>query len=229
MKAMILAAGRGERMRPLTDHTPKPLLMAGGRSLIEQTIQSLSCGGMNDIVINTAYLGEQIEARLGDGSALGVRLRYSREYEALETGGGIRKALPLFGDEPFLVVNGDIATDFPFHRLHDQPSGLAHLVLVSNPTHHPQGDFSLQDGVVGESGDMKLTFSGIGVYRPELFAEYPEGRFPLARVLRSAMTKAQVTGEYHEGFWLDVGTVERLQELDRRLWATSTCSGDRVM
>ncbi len=218
MKAMILAAGRGERMRPLTDRTPKPLLEVAGRPLIEHTIAALLRHGFDDLVINTAWRGEQIEARLGDGCTLGVRLRYSREYEALETGGGILQALPLLGDAPFLVVNGDIASDYPFEQLPQAPDGLAHLVLVDNPEHHRDGDFYLDQGRVRVEGGPKLTFSGIGVYRPELFADCQAGRFPLAPLLRQAMDSEQVTGEYYPGFWLDVGTVERLRILDER-WA----------
>lgn len=218
MKALILAAGRGERLRPLTDHTPKPLLEAGGRPLIEHTIIGLAQAGYTDLVINLAHLGEQIQARLGDGGALGVRIAYSHEGdEALETGGGIHRALALLGDGPFLVVNGDIATDYPFERLDAQPQGLAHLVLVANPGHHPQGDFALDRGQVLAAGEPRHTFSGIGVYRPELFAGCVPGKFPLAPLLRQAMAQSLVSGELYPGFWMDIGTLERLQEFDRRL------------
>ncbi|MGI9212527.1 MAG: N-acetylmuramate alpha-1-phosphate uridylyltransferase MurU [Methylococcaceae bacterium] len=217
MKVMILAAGRGERMRPLTDHTPKPLLEVAGRPLIEHTISVLRQSGFSEFVINTAWLGEQIEARLGDGQALGVRLSYSREQNALETGGGIFQALPLLGDEPFLVINGDIASDYPFHRLPTSPDGWAHLVLVGNPSHHTEGDFCLNAGQVMDEGEPRLTFSGIGVYRPQLFASCQPGRFPLAPLLRHAMSVGQVTGEFYPGFWLDVGTTERLECLSNRL------------
>jgi len=217
MKAMILAAGRGERMRPLTDSTPKPLLTAGGRTLIEHMIESLVQGGFVDIVVNTAYLGEQIEAHLGDGARFGARIAYSAEGEALETGGGIHRALPLLGDRPFLVVNGDIATDYPFGRLRNQASGLAHLVLVPNPSHHTQGDFTLCDGRVLDSEDCRFTFSGIGVYRPELFAGCLPGKFPLAPLLRRAMAEGFVGGEVYDGFWMDIGTVDRLRAFDERL------------
>jgi MurNAc alpha-1-phosphate uridylyltransferase len=215
MKAMILAAGRGERLRPLTDHTPKPLLAAGGRPLIEHTLVALVKGGITDIVVNTAHLGEQIEDYLGDGGRFGARITYSPEGEALETGGGILRALPLLGDRPFLVVNGDIATDFPFARLLDQPKGLAHLVLVPNPPHHSKGDFALAAGLVHDAGPKRHTFSGIGVYRPELFAGCRAGRFPLAPLLRAAMPEGKVSGELYEGFWMDIGTVERLEAFDR--------------
>jgi MurNAc alpha-1-phosphate uridylyltransferase len=217
MKAMILAAGRGERMRPLTDRTPKPLLAAGGRPLIEHIVVALVAGGIADVVVNTAHLGEQIEDYLGDGHRFGARIVYSPEGEALETGGGIFRALPLLGDGPFLVVNGDIATDFPFARLLDQPQGLAHLVLVPNPPHHARGDFALDGGLVHDAGPERHTFSGIGVYRPELFAGCTPGRFPLAPLLRAAMPEGQVSGELYEDFWMDIGTVERLEAFDR--WA----------
>lgn len=218
MKAMILAAGRGERLRPLTDHTPKPLLPAGGRPLIEHLMEALVDAGFADIVINIAHLGQQIPARLGDGAKLGAHIRYSFEGEtALETGGGIHQALPLLGDAPFLVVNGDIATDYPFDRLKNQPAGLAHLVLTENPPHHPLGDFALRDGAILDSAEDCHTFTGIGVYRPELFAACQPGKFPLAPLLRQAMAKGLVSGEIYRGFWMDIGTAARLHELDRRL------------
>ncbi|CAL1240590.1 N-acetylmuramate alpha-1-phosphate uridylyltransferase MurU [Candidatus Methylocalor cossyra] len=217
MKAMILAAGRGERLRPLTDHTPKPLLPAGGRPLIEHLLVALATAGFRDIVINTAHLGYQIEERLGAGERFGVRIRYSREGTALETGGGIHRALPLLGEEPFLVINGDIATDFPFNRLPASPDGLAHLVLVPNPPHHPGGDFALAGGRVLTSGPSRHTFSGIGVYRPELFRGLEDGRFALAPLLRAAMAAGKVSGELYEGFWMDIGTPERLAALERWL------------
>ncbi len=219
MKALILAAGRGERLRPLTDHTPKPLLEAGGRPLIEHTIAALARAGFSELVINLAHLGGHIQARLGDGSRLGVTIAYSPEgEEALETGGGIHHALPLLGGQPFLVVNGDLATDYPFERLKNQPEGLAHLVLVANPVHHPNGDFALrEDGKLSASAEPRHTFSGIGVYRPELFADCEPGKFPLAPLLRAAMAQGLVSGELYPGFWMDIGTVERLQEFDERL------------
>ncbi len=218
MKAMILAAGRGERMRPLTDRTPKPLLEAGGRPLILWQIEALREAGFRELVINLGHLGDRLQAALGDGARLGVHIDYSPEPEgALETGGGIRHALPLLGPAPFLVVNGDIWTDYDYSRLPAEPEGLAHLVLVDNPPHHPEGDFALEAGRVLAEGEPRYCFSGIGVYRPELFADLPEGRFPLAPVLRRAMAAGRVTGEHHAGLWSDVGTPARLAELDRRL------------
>jgi MurNAc alpha-1-phosphate uridylyltransferase len=218
MKAMILAAGRGERMRPLTDTTPKPLLRIAGQCLIEYHLKALAAAGIHDVVINLGHLGEQIEALLGDGRRYGLALRYSQEGDhILDTGGGIHHALPLMGAEPFLVINGDIFTDFPFDRLPAQPGRLAHLVLVANPAHHPQGDFSLVDGQVHAAGAPCFTFSGIGVYRPELFAGCDAGVFPLAPVLRRAMAAGRVSGEYYEGMWCDVGTPERLAELAARV------------
>ncbi|MDD2767529.1 MAG: nucleotidyltransferase family protein [Methylococcus sp.] len=220
MKAMILAAGRGERLRPLTDHTPKPLLAAGGRPLIEHTLAALIRAGFADIVVNTAHLGQQIRERLGDGRRFGARIHYSDEGEyALETAGGIRQALDMVGPEPFLVVNGDIGTDFDFSRLRRAPPGDAHLVLAPNPPHHPQGDFALDEDRVIPSDDRTpaYTFCGIGLYRTELFAALPPGRVPLAPLLRQAMTAGRVTGELHSGFWLDIGTAERLEAYDRWL------------
>ncbi len=218
MKAMILAAGRGERMRPLTDHVPKALLTASGKQLIVYHIENLVRAGVHEIIINHAHLGEQIEQALGDGGGYGVRIFYSPEGEqVLETGGGIFNALPLLGAEPFIVVNADVWTDYPFTQLPADPEGLAHLVLISNPPHHPHGDFALRSGYVLSEDNEKLTFSGIGVYRPELFAECQPGKFPLAPLLRAAMEKHQVTGEHYRGAWFDIGTPERLQQLDERL------------
>lgn len=219
MKAMILAAGRGERMRPLTDETPKPLLKAGGKRLIEYHLQGLAQAGFHDIVINHAHLGEQIEQVLGDGSRYGVRITYSVEGQALETGGGIFKALPLLGDAPFLVVNGDVWCDYPFARLREHSVELAHLVLVDNPPQHPQGDFVLTHGKVHDKEGERLTFSGIGVYHPSLFAGCEAGAFPLAPLLRRAMAANAVSGEHYRGRWFDIGTPERLQQLDRLLRA----------
>jgi len=220
MKAMILAAGRGERMRPLTDRVPKPLLEVAGKPLIQYHIEALREAGFAELVVNHAHLGAQIVARLGDGRAFGVRIDYSPEPAgALETGGGIRQALPLLGAGAFVVVNGDIWTDYPYRHLGREPEGLAHLVLVDNPRHHSDGDFQLRAGVVAAEGDTCLTFSGIGLYRPELFAAVPQGRFPLAPLLRSAMQAGQVSGEHYRGRWMDIGTAERLAELDRQLRA----------
>jgi N-acetyl-alpha-D-muramate 1-phosphate uridylyltransferase len=217
MKAMILAAGRGERMRPLTDNTPKPLLSVGGHHLIEYHLQALAKAGFETVVINHAHLGEQIEAALGDGSRYGLSIAYSPEGTALETGGGIFNALPLLGDEPFLVVNGDVWTDYPFERLKIQSLQLAHLVLVDNPPQHTKGDFALLDGRVSETEGERLTFSGIGIYRAELLAGCKPGAFPLAPILRRAMAAGQVSGEYYQGRWFDVGTPERLKQLDELL------------
>jgi len=219
MKVMILAAGRGERMRPLTDHTPKPLLQAGGKALIVHHLERLATAGLRDIVINHAHLGECIEAALGDGLAFGVQIRYSPERQALETGGGIFRALPLLGPGPFLVVNGDVWTDIDFAGIALAPGDLAHLVLVDNPAHNPRGDFALQDGRVLADGPhgARLTFSGVGVYHPGLFADCTPGAFPLAPLLRSAMAQGLVGGTHHRGTWIDIGTPERLADLDRML------------
>lgn len=217
MRAMILAAGRGERLRPLTDHTPKPLIEAGDKPLIIHLIEGLVQGGIREIIVNTAHLGERIQNRLGDGQAWGAQIHYSPEHEALETGGGIFRALPLLGKEPFLVINGDIATDFPFGTLKERPIDLAHLVLVPNPPHHPQGDFGLEEGYAIDQGSPRFTFGGIGVYRPELFSDCGPGRFPLAPLLRSAMQSSQVSAELWVGFWMDIGTIERLETFDRKL------------
>ena len=217
---MILAAGRGERMRPLTDTTPKPLLTVGGKALIEHHIEAVARAGIHDIVINHAWLGEQIEQRLGDGSRFNVRIQYSRELgKALETGGGIFKALPLLGEEPFLVINGDIFTDIDIASLPSHIDGLAHLILVNNPEHNLGGDFALVNGKVQSTGLTMLTFSGIGVYRPELFTGCQPGAFPLAPLLRQAMVQGQVTGSHFQGLWLDIGTPERLAQLNRELKA----------
>lgn len=219
MRALILAAGRGERLRPLTDHTPKPLLAAGGKPLIEHTLLAMVTAGFREFVVNLAHLGEQIQDYLGDGSRYGASIVYSPEGDAaLETGGGIFRAMPLLEGGPFAVVNGDLATDFPYSRLLAQPKGLAHLVLVPNPPHHPKGDFCIEPtGLLSATAEPRNTFSGIGVYRPELFAGCQPGKFPLAPILRSAMSAGQVTGELYSGFWMDIGTVERLQEFDERL------------
>lgn len=217
MKAMILAAGRGERMRPLTDATPKPLLAVGGKPLIVHHIERLRDAGFTELVINHAWLGARLEAALRDGSAFGVSIAWSAEGEALETGGGIHRALPLLGDAPFLVVNGDVWTDIDFAALPREPEALAHLVLVDNPPQHPRGDFVLEGGRVHEGESDRLTYSGIGVYRHELFAGCAPGKFPLAPLLRAAMAEGRVSGEHHRGQWFDIGTPERLAELDRRL------------
>ena len=215
MRAMILAAGRGERMRPLTDHTPKPLLRVGDESLIEHGIRRLQAAGYRELVINLGHLGRQIETALGDGSRLGVRIRYSPEPPgALETAGGIREALEWLGTEPFLVVNADLWCDHPLTPPALADATLAHLVLVENPAHNADGDFGLDAGRVTLAPGPRYTFSGIGWYRPELFAELPRGRRPLAPLLREAVAGRRVTGELHRGVWIDVGTPERLRELN---------------
>ncbi|MFJ4155103.1 N-acetylmuramate alpha-1-phosphate uridylyltransferase MurU [Pseudomonas sp. NPDC089752] len=217
MKAMILAAGKGERMRPLTLHTPKPLLPVAGQPLIEYHLNALAGAGYTEVVINHAWLGQQIEDHLGDGSRFGLSIRYSPEGEPLETGGGIFKALPLLGNEPFALVNGDIWTDFDFTRLRSPLQGLAHLVLVDNPGHHGRGDFRLQgDQVVdGDDAPGTLTFSGLSVLHPALFEGCQVGAFKLAPLLRKAMAAGKVSGEHYRGNWVDVGTQERLAEAER--------------
>ena len=214
MRAMILAAGR-ERMRPLTDHTPKPLLQVGGKPLIVWHIERLARAGFTELVINHAYLGQQIEAALGDGSQWRVHIRYSAEGIALETAGGIANALPLLGEQPFLVVNGDVFTDIDYASLALPEGKLAHLVMVDNPPQHAAGDFGLKDGFVLESAEHRLTFSGIGVYDPALFDNVQRGQAAkLAPLLKAAMQQQRVTGQHHHGLWHDIGTPERLEQLD---------------
>lgn len=227
--AMILAAGRGERMRPLTDHTPKPLLAVGGKPLIVWHIERLREAGYRELVINHAHLGEKIAAALGDGSAYGVNIRYSPEVEALETAGGIANALPLLGEAPFLVVNGDVYCDIDFTALKLDERDQALLVLVDNPPQHPDGDFALHDGRVADHGPARLTFSGVGIYRPALFADIPPlGKARLAPLLRAQMAAGKVGGVHHQGRWEDVGTPERLRRLDAELRAAplSPAQGD---
>ncbi len=218
MKAMLLAAGRGERMRPLTDTIPKPLLFVAGKSLIEHQLEKLVKAGFNDIIINHAYLGEQIVQKLGNGAAYGANIRYSAEAKILGTAGGIANALPLLGDQPFLVVNSDVWTDFPFQTLRKPLEKLAHLVLVPNPTHHPAGDFHLQQNLIHQDLEPKFTFSGIGVYHADLFNLPVDAPiFGLAPLLIKAMEMQQVTGELFTGTWVDVGTPERLAALNLSL------------
>ena len=212
MKAMILAAGKGERLRLITLHTPKPLVPVAGVALIEYHLRALKQAGFNEIVINHAWLGEQIEAHLGDGAHLGLSICYSPEGEPLETGGGIFKALPLLGDAPFVVVNGDIFTDYDFAQLPKKPTGLPHLVLVDNPEHHPKGDFALDGAWVRDQA--QLTYSGIAVLDPALFAGQQGGAFKLAPLLRAAMAQGLVSGEHFSGCWVDVGTHERLAQVN---------------
>lgn len=214
MKAMILAAGRGERLRPITDSIPKPLVQVRGKSLIQHHVEALVSAGFTELVVNHAWFGEKIEAALGDGSRFGASIQYSAEGTALETGGGIHKALPLLGDDPFLVVNGDVYTDYPFTNLANQPSKLVHLVLVRNPPQHPKGDFALQGEKLLRQGEEMHTFSGIGVYSPNFFKDCQPGKFPLAPMLFKAIEQEQITGEVYDGLWEDVGTVERLNKLN---------------
>lgn len=229
MKAMILAAGRGERMRPLTDATPKPLLQVGAEPLIGWHLRRLKQAGFSDIVINHAWLGQQIEEVLQDGGQYGLNIQYSAEgAQGLETAGGIATALPLLGDEPFLVINGDVLTDIDFaaaKQIMSQIDGkhiLAHLWLVNNPEHNPKGDFGLQDAHVISQATKQYTFSGCGVYHPNLFANTPaQQAAKLAPLLRAAMMQQQITGNLHQGLWLDVGTVERLEQA-RNIMATAS-------
>ena len=218
MRAMILAAGRGERMRPLTDHTPKPLLEVGGKPLIVWHIERLAGAGVTELVINHAHLGQQIEQALGDGSQWGVHIQYSPEQAALETAGGIANALPLLGEQPFLVINGDVFSDIDYATLGLPAGKLAHLVMVDNPAQHPEGDFALSDGLVQEAGRHTLTFAGVGVYHPELFRNIARGEAAkLAPLLRAAMQQSQVSGQHHHGIWHDIGTPVRLKQLDEWL------------
>ena len=218
MRAMILAAGRGERMRPLTDHTPKPLLVAGGKPLIVWHIERLAAAGITELVINHAHLGQQIEDALGDGRQWQVHIQYSAEVTALETAGGIAYALPLLGEQPFVVVNGDVFTDIDYASLALQTGKLAHLVMVDNPPQHAAGDFSLANGLVFESATDRLTFSGVGVYHPSLFDSVQHGQAAkLAPLLKAAMQQQRVTGQHHHGLWHDIGTPERLEQLDHWL------------
>ena len=235
MKALVFAAGLGERMRPLTDTTPKPLLRVGGKRLVEWHLEKLAALGVRDVVLNTSWLAAQFPQALGDGARWGLRIAYAYEGGTpLETGGGMWNALPLLGgahgtDEAFLLVNGDVWSDYDFARLPAEPAGLAHLVMVDRPTHAKQGDFALDDhGVLHAEGPHLLTYAGIGMYRPQLFDGWRdivvapamvEGkpRFPLAPLLRARMPAGLVTGEHHRGCWTDVGTPERLAQLDAAL------------
>ena len=224
MRAMILAAGRGERMRPLTDSCPKPLLRVGGKALIEWHLERLARTGFRQIVINHAHLGSMLEQALGDGSRWGLNIAWSREADALETAGGIAQALPLLGSDPFLVVNGDIWCDFDFGRARTIAAQMlaadldAWCVLVDNPPQHPRGDFGLDSGRLLAEASRRFTFSGIGVYRPSLFGRLVRGQpAPLAPLLREAITRGAAGAERHAGRWVDVGTPQRLTELDAQL------------
>jgi MurNAc alpha-1-phosphate uridylyltransferase len=215
MRAMILAAGRGERLRPLTDSLPKPLVPVAGKPLIEYHLEALAQAGFREIVINQGHLGDLLKERVGKGGRWGVNIHWSDEQpEALETGGGIFKALPLLGKGPFLVVNGDIWCTYAFARLRAVKCDHAHLVMVPNPEHNPQGDFALHGAVLKENGGPKLTFSGIGVYHPRLFRDCSPGKFPLAPILQRAMDSHIVTGERFNGPWNDAGTMQRLAEIE---------------
>lgn len=225
MKAMILAAGLGTRLRPLTLHTPKPLLAVADQPLIVWHIRALAAAGITQIVINTAWLGERLVDALGDGAAWGVQILWSHESEPLETAGGIIQALPLLGDQPFVLVNGDVWTRFDFASLyrHDLGQNLAHLLLVDNPPQHPIGDFYLAaDGCLASAApdkQAKLTFAGISVLSPQLFAGLEVGKRALAPLLRAAMQTSQVTGQHLQQPWVDVGTIERLEQLDQQIRA----------
>jgi MurNAc alpha-1-phosphate uridylyltransferase len=220
MKAMLLAAGRGERMRPITDTLPKPLVSVGGRPLIAWHLAALARAGIREVLINLSWLGEQVHAALGDGRDFGVAIRYSDEGPVpLETGGGIFRAVPQLGPGPFLVVNADIWTDVDFATLALEPDAQARLVLIPNPAHHPRGDFGLDDDLVVSRERDRFTYSGVGVYRPEFFAGCSAGRFPLLPLLNRAIAGAQVRGQVHRGEWCDVGTPERLAQLDARVRA----------
>lgn len=218
MKAMILAAGLGKRMRPLTDHCPKPLLPVAGKPLIVHHLERLATVGIDEVVINVSYRAEQIVSALGDGRQFGVDIAWSHETQPLETGGGIRQALPLLGDAPFLLINGDVWCEFDPLTLPALGGDLAHLVLVDNPAHHPDGDFHLDAaGRVHDTGEPRLTFAGLSLLDPALVADRSPGEFPLAPLLRAAMHAGRVGGTHHRGRWVDVGTPERLAELDREL------------
>ncbi|RUR37823.1 N-acetylmuramate alpha-1-phosphate uridylyltransferase MurU [Vreelandella populi] len=217
MKAMILAAGLGKRMRPLTDHCPKPLLAVAGKPLIVHHLERLVRAGISEVVINVSYRAEQIVEALGDGSTYGLRIHYSHEPTPLETGGGIQKALPMLGDQPFLLVNGDIWSDYLPARALLKDDDLAHLVLVSNPEHHPEGDFALNQGRVSTQGTPRLTFAGVSIIHPALLAGKPSGAFALAPLLKQAMGAQRVSGEHFTGHWVDVGTPERLTALESLL------------
>ena len=217
MKAMILAAGFGARLRPLTETTPKPLLKVGGKPLLQYHLQRLAAAGITELVINTSWLAQQIEDYFGDGSDFGVSIDWSREAQPLETGGGIANALPLLGSEPFLLINGDVWTDFPLQSISLDQDADAHLVMVANPEHNPSGDFAVADNLVSYGAGPKYTFSGISVFRPQLFADVRHDCFPLRDVMRPAILSGRVTGSVYNGQWWDIGTVERLTQLDNNL------------
>lgn len=220
MKAMVLAAGRGERLRPLTDRIPKPLVEVAGKPLITWHLERLAASGVGEVVVNVSHLGQKIVDYVGSGAGFGLRVEYSREAEPLETAGGIAQALPLLGASPFLLVNGDIYCEADFSSLSKRDLGrsLAHLVLVANPPHHPQGDFSLDGGLVGNDGTPRYTYTGVAVISPHLVQPVKRGdKAPLAPLLRGAARERRMTGELFGGLWQDVGTMERLAELETRL------------
>ena len=218
MKAMLLAAGRGERLRPITDSLPKPLVPVRGRPLIAWHLAALARGGIREVIINLSWLGEQLRAALGDGSEFGVHVTWSEEGPVpLETGGGIFRALPWLGPEAFLVANADIWTDIDFGSLSLEPESHAHLVLVPNPPHHPHGDFGLEGDLVVNRDSERFTYSGVGIYRPEFFTGCTPGRFPLLPLLNRAIGARRVRARVHHGAWCDVGSAERLASLEERL------------
>lgn len=217
MRAMILAAGRGERMGELTLTTPKPLLRVAGRYLIEYALLNLKKAGIHEVVINVSHLADKIQAALGDGSAYGMAITYSIEPTRLETGGGIYQALPLLGDAPFIVVSGDVISDFPLLSLPAEPKRLAHLVVVNNPDFHPIGDFGLVNGFLDREAPVKYTFANIGMYRPELFCEASAGAFPLNQLLFPAIARKEITGELDESAWYNVGTPSQLNAAEEAL------------
>src|ERR1700752_4609398 len=220
MKAMLLAAGRGERMRPITDSRPKPLVPVAGKPLIDWHLGALARAGFREVVVNTSWLAPQLHAALGDGSAWGVSISWSDEGPVpLETGGGIFRAVPLLGPGPFLVVNADIWTDIDFATLSLEEGAHAHLVLIPNPPHHPRGDFGLDGDLVVRRETDRYTYSGVGVYRPEFFGGCTAGRFPLLPLLNRAIAARLAHGRVHRGEWCDVGTAERLASLDARVRA----------
>jgi MurNAc alpha-1-phosphate uridylyltransferase len=224
MRAMILAAGRGERMGHLTQDVPKPLLKVAGYYLIEYSLFALRKAGIHDVVINVCYHADQVKQALGDGGRYGVNIHYSEETTALETGGGIFQALPLLGREPFLVLSGDIITDYPLLNLPSEPKGLAHLVLIDNPAFHPGGDFCLAEQRIYYGSDATLTFANIGIYRPELFAHCEAGRFRLGDLLKTEIASQNVSGEHYTGLWHNVGTADDLNTAQNQAQGLSILS-----
>jgi MurNAc alpha-1-phosphate uridylyltransferase len=219
-RALIFAAGRGERMRPLTDTTPKPLLPVRGKPMIVWHLEKLARAGVQEVVINTSHLAAQFPETLGDGSTWNLRIRYSYEGpEPLDSGGGMFRALPFLGHDPFIAVNGDVYTDFDFSTLPLNPSGVAHLVVIDNPPHHPNGDFVLRDGRLHDEITPRLTFAGIGVYKPSLLEGRTGGTFSMVPILREAMKRGEVSGEHYRGTWTDIGTPQRLADINGSLSA----------